>query len=351
MNAICEEIRKGRIVVLVHEDGVDLVMAAQHVSAGSINFMATHARGLVCLALTSQHCARLGLRPMVVGTAASQRAAFTVSIEARHGVSTGISAADRAHTIAVAVSSGAAPADLVQPGHVFPIQAVDGGVLVRAGGAEAACDLARLAGLDAAAVICRVLNDDGTAAGMADANRLAARHGLAVASVQDVVAYRAEHEGMVTRLTDRTVDTPQGRFECAAFVDRAGGVHMALHKGCRPGCGEVLVHLRGSFSALDMLGIGTDSNGWTLPAALDALQRSSAAVAVLMHTCGQSESFADRLAAAGPCRPVPRDAAAQAVIAQILRALRADRIRHLGAPAAPPAGFETRPWTAALVQA
>ena len=198
ISEIVDEMRAGRMVVLVDEEDRenegDLVLAAEHVSAESINFMATHGRGLICLALTRARCERLGLRPMVRNNGSAHGTAFTVSIEAAEGVSTGISAADRAHTVEVAVARNARAEDIVQPGHVFPLMAQDGGVLMRAGHTEAGCDLAQLAGLEPAAVICEIMNEDGTMARLPQLEEYARRHGLLIVSVADLVAYRLARE-------------------------------------------------------------------------------------------------------------------------------------------------------------
>src|SRR2546421_5785059 len=192
------------------ENEGDLVIAAQFATPEAVNFMATHARGLICLCLTADRCEELGLPPMTQRNEARLGTAFTVSVEAREGVTTGISAADRAHTIAVAIDPSSSPHDLVQPGHVFPLRARDGGVLVRAGQTEAAVDLARLAGLNPTGVVCEIMNEDGTMARVPDLVPYCERHGLKLVTVADLIAYRRRHERMVERTTSVQLPTEHG---------------------------------------------------------------------------------------------------------------------------------------------
>jgi len=204
---IVAELKAGRMVVLVDEEDRenegDLVVAAQFVTPETINFMAKHARGLVCLTLEEGHCRRLGLGPMVAANRSGHGTNFTASIEAAEGVTTGISAADRARTVQVAVAPDAKPSDLVQPGHIFPVMAQPGGVLVRAGHTEAGCDLARLAGLTPATVICEIMRDDGTMARMPDLEIFARDHGLKIGAITDLIHYRSRTERIVERIAER----------------------------------------------------------------------------------------------------------------------------------------------------
>ncbi|MGA0007748.1 MAG: 3,4-dihydroxy-2-butanone-4-phosphate synthase, partial [Burkholderiaceae bacterium] len=233
---IVAELAAGRMVVLVDEEDRenegDLVMAADHVTPAAINFMAKHGRGLICLTLTRERCEFLKLPPMASSNGTQYATAFTVSIEAATGVTTGISAADRAKTVQVAVAPDTQPADLVQPGHVFPLQAVDGGVLMRAGHTEAGCDLSAMAGCSPAAVICEIMNDDGSMARLPDLQIFAATHGLKIGTIADLIEYRSANESLVRRVGSRTIQTPQGAFVAHAFQDTAGGnVHLALVNG------------------------------------------------------------------------------------------------------------------------
>ncbi len=243
-----DDIRNGKVVVVVddpdRENEGDLVIAAQFATPDAINFMATHARGLVCLCLTEERCDELGLRPMTDHNEARLGTAFTVSIEAREGVTTGISAADRSHTIQVAVDPKASPHDLVQPGHVFPLRARDGGVLRRAGQTEASVDLARLAGLIPAAVVCEVMNDDGSMARVPDLIPYCRRHGLKLITVADLIEYRHRTEKLVERVTSVSLPTTYGKFTAVAFREKLTGKHhVALVKGEVEGHEDVLVRV------------------------------------------------------------------------------------------------------------
>src|SRR5919197_1101526 len=223
---IIAEIRAGRIVVLVddedRENEGDLVFGADFVSADKINFLAKHGRGLICMPLTVEHANRLGLKPMVEQNRSRHGTNFTVSIEAAEGISTGISAHDRALTIKVAAAANAKPEDIVQPGHVFPLIAQPGGVLVRAGHTEACCDLARLAGVAPTAVLCEIMREDGTMARLADLVVFAAEHGLKIGTIADLIEYRSRNESLVERTFQRDIETAWGRFHLVSYCDHAG---------------------------------------------------------------------------------------------------------------------------------
>jgi 3,4-dihydroxy 2-butanone 4-phosphate synthase / GTP cyclohydrolase II len=243
-----EEIREGRMVVVVddpdRENEGDLTIAAQFATPDAINFMATHARGLICLCLTEERADQLALRPMTDHNEAPLGTAFTVSVEAREGVTTGISAADRSHTIQVAIHPGSTPHDLVQPGHVFPLRAKPGGVLERIGQTEAAVDLARLAGLTPAGVVCEIMNDDGTMARVPDLVPYCGRHGLKMVTVADLVEYRRRHEQLVERGAAVRLPTDYGEFQAIAFREKlTGKTHVALVKGDVTGEENVLVRV------------------------------------------------------------------------------------------------------------
>ena len=213
---IVAEMRAGRIVILVDEEDRenegDLVLAADHVTPEAINFMAKYGRGLICLTLTRERCELLKLPPMVARNGTKMGTAFTVSIEAAEGVTTGISAADRSRTVQAAVAKSATAADLVQPGHIFPLQAVDGGVLMRAGHTEAGCDLAAMAGCSPSAVICEVMKDDGTMARLPDLQLFAAEHGIKIGTIADLIQYRSRHESLVQKVSSRELQTAAGTF-------------------------------------------------------------------------------------------------------------------------------------------
>src|SRR5438477_2003341 len=218
---IVAAIRGGEIVVLVddedRENEGDLVFAAEFVAADKVNFLARHGRGLVCMPITEAHAARLGLRPMVEQNRSRHGTNFTVSIEAAEGIATGISAHDRALTIKVASAAEARPEDIVQPGHVFPLIAQPGGVLVRAGHTEACCDLARLAGLTPAAVLCEIMRDDGSMARLPDLMQFATEHGLKIGTIADLIEYRGRTESLVKRASEREIETPWGRFNLVSY--------------------------------------------------------------------------------------------------------------------------------------
>ena len=241
---IVAELRAGRMVILVDEEDRenegDLILAADHVTPEAINFMARFGRGLICLTLSRERCERLKLPPMVTRNGTKMGTAFTVSIEAAEGVTTGISAADRARTVQAAVAKDAQASDLVQPGHIFPLQAVDGGVLMRAGHTEAGCDLAAMAGCEPAAVICEIMKDDGTMARLPDLQVFAAEHGVKIGTIADLIEYRSRVESLLEKAGEREIETAYGRFTARAYRDKpGGGVHLALVRGAwDAGCNE-----------------------------------------------------------------------------------------------------------------
>ncbi len=366
---IIAAIKAGEMVILVDEEDRenegDLVLAAEHVTPQAINFMATHARGLICLTLTRQRCAQLGLKAMVEHNGSSHGTAFTASIEAAEGVTTGISAADRAHTIAVAVARNARPRDIVQPGHVFPLMAAEGGVLMRAGHTEAGCDLAGLAGLEPAAVICEVMNPDGTMARLPDLEGFARTHGLKIGAIADLIEYRSRTESLVRRLGEHPLQTPFGPLRAIAYADRAGnGRHLALVCGDPTAQREPLVRVHEPLSFLDLLDGASTRHSWPLPAALERIVREGAGVAVLLN-CGDSRDSFDAVFAqigdpAAHRLPKPGATALRdyGIGAQILRDLGIGRMRLLGAPRRMPSmtgyGLEIvghEPFAAATAQA
>src|SRR5262245_56451768 len=274
---IVAEIRAGRIVVLVddedRENEGDLVFAADFVTPEKVNFLARHGRGLVCMPITESHAARLGLKPMVSENRSRHGTNFTVSIEAAEGIATGISAHDRALTIRVASSAGAAASDIVQPGHVFPLIAQDGGVLVRAGHTEACCDLAQLAGLAPAAVLCEIMRDDGSMARLPDLLEFAAQHKLKIGTIADLIEYRSRNESLVQRGASRDIDTPGGRFRLVPYRDSAvGATHLALVSAKLDAKAETLVRVHEPLSILDLLDAGKGTHSWSVGDALKAIQ-------------------------------------------------------------------------------
>ncbi|MFM7330677.1 MAG: bifunctional 3,4-dihydroxy-2-butanone-4-phosphate synthase/GTP cyclohydrolase II [Brachymonas sp.] len=289
---IVAQLRAGRMVIVSddedRENEGDLLMAAEHVTPEAINFMAKYGRGLICLTLTKERCEFLGLPPMAVKNGTKMSTAFTVSIEAAEGVTTGISAADRAHTVRTAVSRSAKPTDLVQPGHVFPLQAQDGGVLIRAGHTEAGCDLAAMAGCMPAAVICEIMKDDGTMARMPDLQSFAVEHGLKIGTIADLIEYRSRTESLVERIGERALVTPHGEFKALLFKDKpTGGIHMALVKGQWNPEDTVPARVHEPLSVIDALAQGSSMHSWSLQQSLAYLQQQGKGVAVLLN-CGES---------------------------------------------------------------
>jgi 3,4-dihydroxy 2-butanone 4-phosphate synthase / GTP cyclohydrolase II len=295
-----EDIRAGRMVVVVddpdRENEGDLVVAAAFATDEAVNFMATHARGLICLCLTDERCEELGLPPMTPHNEARLGTAFTVSVEAREGVTTGISAADRAHTIAVAIDPKSTPRDLVQPGHVFPLRARDGGVLVRAGQTEAAVDLARLAGLNPAGVVCEIMNEDGTMARVPDLVPYCERHGLKMITVADLIEYRRKTEKLVERVVSVRLPTEHGEFTAIAFretlTDRE---HVALVMGEIGD--DVLVRVHSECLTGDVFHSLRCDCGEQLEAALGAIADEGSGVVLYMAQEGRGIGLLNKLRA------------------------------------------------------
>ncbi len=339
---IVAEMAAGRMVVLVDEEDRenegDLVLAADHVSAQAINFMARYGRGLICLTMTRERCERLNLPPMVTRNSAKHGTAFTVSIEAAEGVTTGISAADRAHTVKLAVAANARAEHLVQPGHIFPLQAADGGVLMRAGHTEAGCDLAALAGCSPSAVICEIMNDDGTMARLSDLQLFAAAHGLKIGTIVSLIEHRSRHESLVQEIGRRPLHTVHGLFTAYAFRDGPGqGLHLALVLGQWEPSDVVVARVHEPLSVLDALETDRSMHSWGLDASLRRIAAEGRGVAVLLN-CG--ESAAQLLAqfegnatpAQSPQRGGPMDLRQYGIGAQILRHCGVHRMMLLGTP-------------------
>ncbi len=338
---IVAEMKAGRIVILVDEEDRenegDLVLASDHVTPEAINFMARFGRGLICLTLTRERCQFLKLPPMAVQNGTVYSTAFTVSIEAAEGVTTGISAADRAKTIQVAVAPGTRPTDLVQPGHVFPLQAVDGGVLMRAGHTEAGCDLAAMAGCSPSSVICEIMKDDGTMARLPDLQLFAAEHGLKIGTIADLIAYRSKNESLVHKVGSRPLQTAHGLFTAHAYKDMtSGGVHLALVKGEWQTDTEVLARVHEPLSVLDALEPNRVMHSWGLDATLQRIHHEGAGVVVLLN-CGESgeqllaQFDGTARSAHGPERG-RMDLRSYGVGAQILRDCGVHKMRLMGNP-------------------
>ncbi|MBS1139131.1 MAG: 3,4-dihydroxy-2-butanone 4-phosphate synthase [Proteobacteria bacterium] len=334
---IVTELKAGRMVILVDEEDRenegDLVMAAEYITPEAINFMTKFARGLVCLTLTEARCKRLGLTQMARNNGTVYGTAFTVSIEAAEGVTTGISAADRAKTIQVAVAKNATADHIVQPGHVFPITAREGGVLVRAGHTEAGCDLTSLAGLEPAAVICEIMNDDGTMARLPELMEFAKEHGLKIGTIADLIHYRAGSETLVERVTSKPVQTAHGEFTLHAYVDRASGAtHLAMVKGQIPADTETLVRVHEPLSVLDFLDPSSKQQSFSIDQAQAALAAKGHGVIVLLHRPEDGDALLSRLTGKTPQAPAKWDPRTYGIGAQILRDIGVSKMRLLSSP-------------------
>jgi 3,4-dihydroxy 2-butanone 4-phosphate synthase / GTP cyclohydrolase II len=338
---IVAEMRAGRMVILVDEEDRenegDLVLAADHVTPEAINFMARFGRGLICLTLTRERCEHLRLPPMATRNGTVYSTAFTVSIEAAEGVTTGISAADRARTVQVAVARNAQPSDLVMPGHIFPLQAVDGGVLMRAGHTEAGCDLAAMAGCAPASVICEIMKDDGTMARLPDLQLFAAEHGLKIGTIADLIEHRSRHESLVEKIGTRTLRTTHGDFTAHAFRDKPSqAVHLALVKGEWAPDAEVPVRVHEPLSVLDALELNRSMHSWGLDSSLQYLNSQGHGVAVLLN-CGESaEQLLAQFDGSARASQAPErgrmDLRTYGVGAQILRECGVHRMKLMGNP-------------------
>jgi 3,4-dihydroxy 2-butanone 4-phosphate synthase / GTP cyclohydrolase II len=338
---IVADMRAGRMVILVDEEDRenegDLVLAADHVSAEAINFMARFGRGLICLTLTRERCERLQLPPMATRNGTKHSTAFTVSIEAAEGVTTGISAADRARTVQAAVAPQAVAADLVQPGHIFPLQAVDGGVLMRAGHTEAGCDLAAMAGCSPTAVICEIMKDDGTMARLPDLQLFAAQHGLKIGTIADLIEHRSRVESLIHRVGTRPLETAFGSFTAHAFKDSTGnGVHLALVRGSWTEHDSVPARVHEPLSVLDALETGRTMHSWGLDAALAHIAKEERGVVVLLN-CGESgEQLLAQFEGTARAAQAPErgrmDLRTYGIGAQILRECGVRKMQLMGSP-------------------
>jgi 3,4-dihydroxy 2-butanone 4-phosphate synthase/GTP cyclohydrolase II len=298
---IIEDIKQGKMVIIMddedRENEGDLIMAAEKVTAESINFMARYGRGLICLTLTEQRCRELRLPLMVSDNQTPYATNFTVSIEAAKGVTTGISAADRALTIRVAVDPTSQPADLVQPGHVFPLKSQPGGVLTRAGHTEAGCDLAQLAGLSPASVIVEILNDDGSMARRSDLEKFAKEHGLKIGTIADLISYRLENEMTIAPLSQCHFPTDYGDFRLHSYEDTVSGqTHLALVYGEILAEEETLVRVHMADPLADLLASQRDPIHWPIPVVMKEIQKAGKGVLVVLRQPQQNKMLAQKLA-------------------------------------------------------
>ncbi|KPP93703.1 MAG: bifunctional 3,4-dihydroxy 2-butanone 4-phosphate synthase / GTP cyclohydrolase II RibBA [Rhodobacteraceae bacterium HLUCCA08] len=324
---IIDEARNGRMFILVdHEDREnegDLVIPAQMATPEVINFMATHGRGLICLALPGERIDALGLQLMSTNNSSRHETAFTISIEAREGVSTGISAADRARTVAVAIDPAKGPADIATPGHVFPLRARAGGVLVRAGHTEAAVDIARLAGLNASGVICEVMNDDGTMARLPDLVAFAQRHGLKIGTISDLIAYRRRHDNLVRQRSEAVIASEfGGDWLMRIYADEThGDEHVVLIKGDISGADPVLVRMHSLDPLLDIVGTGPRGRAAEFSEAMKAVAAEGRGVVVLLRDTSMKMQWGDDVS--------PQTLRQYGLGAQILSSLGLSRIELL----------------------
>jgi 3,4-dihydroxy 2-butanone 4-phosphate synthase/GTP cyclohydrolase II len=341
---IVADIRDGKMVIMVddedRENEGDLIMAAELVRPEDVNYMATHGRGLICLTLSRERCAQLRLPLMVSETDDHHATNFTISIEAAEGITTGISAHDRARTILAAVKPDARPDDLRQPGHIFPVMAQPGGVLTRAGHTEAGCDLARLAGLEPAAVIVEILKEDGSMARRPDLERFATKRGIRIGTIADLIRYRLEKERNVERIAEQPVDTAHGRFTMYCYDDLINrAVHVALVKGDLAGADNPLVRVHLQDTLGDIIGVRDRSLGWPLESAIERITREDAGVIVILREQESSRDFIDAVEGLGrETSELEERQGGDAVLrtygvgAQILRDLGLSKFRVLSAP-------------------
>jgi len=341
---ILADIAAGRMVVIMddedRENEGDLVMAAQKVAATDINFMARFGRGLICLTLTAERCKQLRLPLMVSETHREHRTNFTLSIEAAEGVTTGISAHDRAHTVVTAVKPNARPEDLRQPGHIFPVMAQPGGVLTRAGHTEAGCDLARLAGLDPSAVIVEIMNDDGTMARRPDLEAFAGQHKLKIGTIADLIRHRLRLERSVERIAEQQVDTEFGEFKLLAYEDHVHrDVHLALVRGTLDAAKPPLVRVHPIDTLSDLVGVRGLGRTWTLREAMQRIAEVGTGIVIVLRDHTTPRELADAVSALGQraghvaaAHAAPQVLRTYGIGAQILKDLGVTRMQVLSAP-------------------
>jgi 3,4-dihydroxy 2-butanone 4-phosphate synthase/GTP cyclohydrolase II len=336
---IVADVKAGKMVILIDEEDRenegDLVMAAEFITAEAINFMATHGRGLICLTLTEGHCRQLNLPLMVSTNRSPMGTNFTLSIEAASGVTTGISAGDRARTVQEATRVDAKPEDIIQPGHIFPLMAQNGGVLARAGHTEAGCDLAGLAGLTPATVNCEILKEDGKRARLPDLSQFAEKHQLKIGTIADLIQHRSRTESLVSRMSERTIQTAHGEFRLFAYLDKTiNATHLVLVKGQINPEIETLVRVHEPLSVIDLLDISDDTHSWSIDEALRVIADAGCGVIVLLYKRENPEDLLERASRTESSPPViaRTDLRGYGIGAQILKDLNVGRMRLLAVP-------------------
>ena len=297
---IIADIKNGKMVILVddenRENEGDFVIGAEFATAENVNFMAKYGRGLICLTLDEKRCHQLNLPPMVDNNGTRLGTNFTVSIEASNGVTTGISAADRAKTIQAAVAKSANAASIVSPGHVFPLKAMNGGVLVRAGHTEAGSDLAALAGLDPSSVICEILKDDGEMARLPDLVKIAAQHQIKIGTIADLIHYRSKNEKLIERAVERAISTPYGKMHLIAYRDKISKeTHLAIIKGKPQAESETLVRVHEPLSVFDLLDSSSLTHSWSTLDAMKAISQTESGVMVLLYHSESNTDLIERI--------------------------------------------------------
>jgi len=343
---IIADIKSGKMVILVDEEDRenegDLLLAADFVTAEHINFMARYGRGLICLTVTEERCRQLNLPLMVTANRAPHGTAFTLSIEAAEGVTTGISAADRARTVQAAAAKNAKPEDVVHPGHIFPLMAQKGGVLVRAGHTEAGCDLAQLAGLEPAAVVCEILKDDGTMARLPDLLEFARLHQLKIGTIADLIHYRSQTETLIERVAEKFIQTAYGEFRMIAYLDRiTEETHLALVKGEIKAGEETLVRVHEPLSVMDFLDAGSDAHSWNIHQAMRVIGAAENGVIVLLRRAETGRDVMRHFDSEQQRAKAPL-LRSYGIGAQILRDLKVTKMRLLATPRKMPSitGFD-----------
>jgi len=337
ISEIIEDISQGKMIVLIddedRENEGDLIIAADFVSSEHINFMAHFGRGLICLTLNEARCHQLDLPLMVHNNKTSMSTNFTVSIEAAHGVTTGISTTDRARTIQATVAKDAKPQDIVKPGHIFPLMAQNGGVLARAGHTEAGCDLAELAGLEPCAVICEIMKDDGSMARLPDLLAFAAEHKLKIGKIADLIQYRNQTETLVERVTERNIKTAYGNFNLMGYRDRTTDqLHIALVYGSPDPKKATLVRVHEPLSMIDLLDMDSPAHSWSIDDAMAAIENEGCGVIVLLRRNEDEEALLKRLQSTATLQDEDYELRDFGIGAQILKDIGVKRMRLMTNP-------------------